>query len=279
MNVEYIYDVSRFLDSLRRLTGVHVLWKKASGAAEAALPEYQKLHCNDFCRLVKKSRMRCRRCSLNDCVIVREKAEKLKRPFLNRCHAGVYELIVPLFIDGIYDSAFFFGPFRKNKSETAAAFLNSEFGRLKIVSREELGDVEKMLSSFQSFVAEKRKNLAVSRFSEKTPDLRIQKALEYMESHFKAAVTAEDLAVTCGLSVSRFIHLFREECKVSFSEYLADRRMQEAEVLLAETEMKIHDVAEACGYHDQCYFGLVFRKRTGMSPGRYRKISANYGNV
>lgn len=279
MNDEYIYDVSRFLDSLRTLAGVHALWKKASGGAEAALPEYQKLHCNDFCRLVKKVRVRCRRCSLNDCVIVREKAEKLKRPFLNKCHAGVYELIVPLFVEGIYDSAFFWGPFRRGKADSAAPFLRHESGKLKVISKEELESVEKMLSSFQRFVCENIKGIAVRNAGEKTADLRIRNALGYIERRFRTAVTAEELAGICGLSVSRFIHLFKEECQVSFSEYLADRRMQEAELLLAETEMKINDVAEACGYHDQCYFGLVFRRRTGMSPGRYRKLNANYGSV
>ena len=279
MNDDYVHDVSFFLDSVRELTGVHTLWKKASGGAETALPEYQRLHCNDFCKLVKKVRRRTRDCSLNDCVSIREKAEKFKAPFLNKCHAGVYELIVPVFIEGVYDSAFFFGPFRRNKTEVVAAFLRSEFRKLKVISRKEENSVEKMLSSFLCFVRENTKSFAIRNASEKSADARIQKALEYIDRHFKSAILADDIAGICGLSTSRFIHLFKEECGVSFSEYLIDRRMQEAELLLSETEMKINDIAEACGYHDQCYFGLVFRKKTGLSPGLYRKRNAKPGGV
>jgi len=279
MSDNYIYDVSVFLDSARELTGVHTLWKKASGGAETALPEYQRLHCNDFCKLVKKAGRRTRNCSLNDCVIIREKAEKFKAPFLNKCHAGAYELIVPIFVDGVYDSAFFFGPFRKNKTETAAASLSSEFRKLKVISRKEENSVKKMLSSFLCFVQEKKKSLAARIASEKSADPRIQKALEYIDRHFKSGIFADEIAEYCKLSTSRFIHLFKEECSISFSAYLANKRIQEAKLFLAGTEMKIYDIAEACGYHDQCYFGLVFKKKTGLSPGRYRKRNAKPGGV
>jgi YesN/AraC family two-component response regulator len=59
---------------------------------------------------------------------------------------------------------------------------------------------------------------------------------------------------------------------------LKTRRIDEAKRMLVETDMKICDVASYCGYAGQAYFGLVFKKTSGMSPASYRKKSKGISN-
>ncbi|NQY32805.1 MAG: helix-turn-helix transcriptional regulator, partial [Coraliomargarita sp.] len=47
--------------------------------------------------------------------------------------------------------------------------------------------------------------------------------------------------------------------------------IQRARQLLAETNLSMQEIAEACGYTSYTYLGNVFKKETGISPGRYRK--------
>ena len=37
-----------------------------------------------------------------------------------------------------------------------------------------------------------------------------------------------------------------------------------------ELDLPMQDVAEACGYASYTYLGHIFKKETGISPGRYR---------
>ena len=53
--------------------------------------------------------------------------------------------------------------------------------------------------------------------------------------------------------------------------YIQSRRLDQAKVLLRETEMPISKVAETVGYDNISYFSKLFRQKVGCQPGEYRK--------
>lgn len=272
---KHIALISGLLDAVSNLTGFSVVWKSANGkAADASLPLRQSLHCNPFCRKIKADEKRIRKCSHNDCVSIVRKAEKLRKPFLNKCHAGVTELIAPLFIDGALDSLIYIGPFRRGRKECIFGF--SEYDRLVEYDCRKIEAVKKIIPSLSHFILEKRESFIRSEISEKVVNIKIQTAIGFINSNYRKTFSASDVAEFCGLSVSRFVHLFKEECGIGFADFLRVRRIDEAKKILEAADMKIYDVASRCGFSGQCYFGLVFRKQTGMSPLRYRK---KYGKI
>ena len=64
--------------------------------------------------------------------------------------------------------------------------------------------------------------------------------------------------------------LFHRHQRVSFSQYLTDRRMALAKTLLQDFTMNVTEVARRSGYDDPGYFGRLFKKRTGMTPRDWR---------
>lgn len=267
---KHVFEISGILDAISDLTGLPAVWKSSSGnTADASLPPHQSLHCNPFCRKVKTHEKLIKKCSGNDCVSVMKKAEKLRRPFLNRCHAGVTELIVPVFMNDALDSVIYIGPFRRGKAESAFDFW--EYDRLVKYDRRKIEAVKNILFSLSRFILEGKEKLIRSEISEKVKNTKIQMALGYINSNYRKAFQVSDVVEFCGLSVSRFVHLFKDECGIGFSDFLRERRMEEAKKLLEATDMKIYDVASRCGFSGQCYFGLVFRKQTGLSPLGYRR--------
>lgn len=53
-------------------------------------------------------------------------------------------------------------------------------------------------------------------------------------------------------------------------------RIKEAEKLLINSPDKIYKIAESVGFRDSHYFGIVFKKITGLSPSEYRdKVRLN----
>ena len=58
---------------------------------------------------------------------------------------------------------------------------------------------------------------------------------------------------------------------ITYVDFLTRLRIFHARVLLLDhPEMKVADVAARCGFASASYFGMVFKKDVGVSPGMYR---------
>lgn len=53
--------------------------------------------------------------------------------------------------------------------------------------------------------------------------------------------------------------------------------MHHAMELLSTTSMKVAAVARRVGFEDVGYFGKVFRKYTGITPGQYEQVTYQLG--
>ena len=270
MDDKYIRAVSELMTAVTTLTGLPVIWKDANGRAEPALPPGQSLHCNPFCVKVKAAAERSQRCSRNDTVTIEELANSKRRPFIHRCHAGVDELITPIFVEGVYAGAFFLGPFRRRNAVCVYTSCRKEFAGLPEYRSAQVAAAGRILRLLEFTAGQYRQTLALRKSVEDESCRRLRPALEYIDRHFRNPLTASAAAAVCHLSLSRFIHLFKEKCGIGFSEYLRRRRMEEAKQLLTGTEMKIGDVAFRCGFQNQSYFGMVFLRHSGHTPAAYR---------
>ena len=74
-----------------------------------------------------------------------------------------------------------------------------------------------------------------------------------------------------GYSADYLGRIFSRAVGISFSEYLANARVNKAKFLLSSTALSVEGVAEALGYYDTCYFVRQFKRITGTSPGKYKK--------
>lgn len=57
--------------------------------------------------------------------------------------------------------------------------------------------------------------------------------------------------------------------------YIQQRRLDQAKMLLRETELPVGKVAEAVGYGNISYFSKLFRQKVGCQPGEYRRYGEN----
>ena len=91
--------------------------------------------------------------------------------------------------------------------------------------------------------------------------------VQYMEEHFCEADL--DIGAVCrALYVSRSTlqRAFLGRFGVTPQQYLVGLRTEYALELLAAGNMKIKEVAAACGFSDEKYFSVVFKKTYGFSP-------------
>lgn len=94
-----------------------------------------------------------------------------------------------------------------------------------------------------------------------------------MEHSFALEYNANYFADMLNISVSRFNHLFRECVGQSPYAYYLNLRIENAVNLLENTEIKIKEIAEKCGFEDPLYFAQVFKRIKGLTPSEYRKLN------
>lgn len=99
----------------------------------------------------------------------------------------------------------------------------------------------------------------------------IYKAVDYIKHNYMRKITLEDVASHVYLSPSYFSKIFKEEMKVNFNTYLNYIRIEISRKLLLDDSIDLVDLSNLVGFEDQSYFSKVFKKVTGVSPGRYRE--------
>ena len=98
----------------------------------------------------------------------------------------------------------------------------------------------------------------------------IRKALRYIAANYTQKLTLQHVAEEVGISPNHFSTLFHKTVGVSFREYLSQIRVEGSKQLLLYTDYSLADIAAAMGFPDQSNFSKVFKRITGISPGKYR---------
>jgi len=123
----------------------------------------------------------------------------------------------------------------------------------------------KVTDILENFIAK------VSSTKDKKRKVRIREICGYIEQNFTKKITAAEAAKVGGLSVSRVLHLIKEETGLSLSEYVKKLRIDYGKYLLLNTDISLADVAIEAGFFDQSHFSKTFKKIERMTPFHFRR--------
>jgi len=101
---------------------------------------------------------------------------------------------------------------------------------------------------------------------------KINEAVTFITTHYNTEINIQDLAASCNLSQSRFIHLFKKQTGMAPHAYQQMLRIKNSMTLLTSTNLNISEISRMSGYPDPLYFSRIFRKQTAMSPRQYRQM-------
>jgi AraC family transcriptional regulator len=99
---------------------------------------------------------------------------------------------------------------------------------------------------------------------------RLRKIKELVQEKLEEDLSLEEMARTVGLSAAHFSQVFRNTTGQTPHQCLLWYRVQRAKEMLRSAEMRVLDVAIACGFKTQQHFARVFREMCGASPTEYR---------
>jgi AraC-like DNA-binding protein len=111
--------------------------------------------------------------------------------------------------------------------------------------------------------------------SEKTRSAGRRDALlrvtRYIRENLTRDLNLTEAAATAFLSPNYLAHLLKNEVGKTFTDLVTERRMERAQELLANTTMRVAEVAHASGFPDEGYFTRRFRQWFGTTPRQYRE--------
>lgn len=104
---------------------------------------------------------------------------------------------------------------------------------------------------------------------QKVEDL-VRHITAYLDQNYTKTVTLAEISRELNISVSHLSHLFKRETGLAPMQYVIYRRIGEAQSLLMDTDLPVHEIEESLGFGSSCHLSAMFKKYVGISPMEYR---------
>jgi len=114
-----------------------------------------------------------------------------------------------------------------------------------------------------------------ARRTEKTQKLPADSAVvarvcKYVQSHLHERILATDISENLHINNAYLCRHFKQKTGKALSEYITERKVQEAKRLLEYTDFSLVEISACLGFTSQQYFHTVFKKYGGITPKEYR---------
>jgi AraC-like DNA-binding protein len=93
----------------------------------------------------------------------------------------------------------------------------------------------------------------------------------YIEEHLYEPLSLSDLALRGGFSMYYFARRFKELTGLSPKQYILNKRLERAHLLLSQGTLTVSDIAYQTGFTDQSHLVRYFKKMWGMTPTALRQ--------
>lgn len=109
----------------------------------------------------------------------------------------------------------------------------------------------------------------------KHEDAAVAMAQQWIAEHYASPNPVTRMASQSGLAERTFKRRFKAATGYAPVDYVQALRVEEAKQMLETTSDPVEAVAAEVGYEDPAFFRRLFKRRTGVSPARYRQRFQN----
>lgn len=99
---------------------------------------------------------------------------------------------------------------------------------------------------------------------------RLHYAKDYIDSCYANEISLDDLAAVTFMNPAHFLRQFRKYFHATPYQYLVQKRINVAAIMLKETFLPVTDICNEVGYSDLSSFIKLFKKYYTLSPEAYR---------
>jgi AraC family transcriptional regulator len=100
---------------------------------------------------------------------------------------------------------------------------------------------------------------------------RLRRIRELVHAKMGDDLSLDEMAQSIGLSTAHFARMFRKSTGETPHQFVLRQRVERAKAMLRVPDVRVLDVAVACGFTTQQHFAQVFRDVCGVNPTKYRQ--------
>jgi AraC-like DNA-binding protein/ligand-binding sensor protein len=228
-----------------------------------------------FCRLIQNRLFSPAKCIALD-EQMRMECARRKEPFSYRCHAGIDEALVPIYVDNNLVGFAMIGQFRTTseisgsllrtwRKECGGTELEDAFRALPYYSPSKVKDILTLFSVMMDYA-----------IAEEIVTLRgnfiINKIMSHIEQHIDRNVTLQEAAKVADKSTSTVSHTFKSMTGRTFKQNMLNAKFDKAdEYFRIAPGLSVKEVAEKVGFDDPFYFSRIYKNYRKISPSQFQK--------
>ena len=278
--------ITEFINSIRELSGVGLCYYDLETFFNYDLDGVRsnKGHYCEFCDRARSLLNGRNLCHESDRVRAVALANEYKAPFFFECHMGMRELIVPLIHLDKLVGIIFVGQCRIENEDMIKTVLQSaqrlggdadEFTRLYLalptVDKNVLITVGNALSLYFEAMMQKNDVLRINGEEEISQADLSERMRNYIDINYYRNITPTSVAERYFVNSSYASRIFSKNVGITMNEYINQRRIERAKLLLASTSIPIGSISINVGFSDANYCARVFKRITGVTPREYRE--------
>ena len=110
----------------------------------------------------------------------------------------------------------------------------------------------------------------VKKFYYKISDSLIKDIVSFVEESYTDGDVFKKAVGLSGMGTASFSRYFKNRTEKTFSQYLNEVRINNAQKMLINTNLDISEICSCCGYNSLSYFSRQFKQKNGIGPHNFR---------
>ena len=238
---------------------------------------------NPLCRILSESAPGC-----VSCLTVQESLESqaVLKPKSVRCFVGLCDSAVPVRVGDELIGYLHTGQIllhEPNREEFEQAVqqllvwgaevdlraLEAAYFNTQVFEPEQYDSMLRLLAMFAEHLAVISNSIEI-KDQEDEPKL-VSQAKCYIQEHYSERISLDEAAQAVNASTRHFCKVFKASTGMTFTDYLARVRVEQAKLLLGNPHLRVSEIAFETGFESISQFNRSFKRITGHSPTQFRE--------
>lgn len=147
--------------------------------------------------------------------------------------------------------------------------------RSELLLKEDLLSEDVIVSSVTLMMCDVIRRLGITVSDNKKPNKLVVEVQRFIQENYKYPIMISDIAENFFISKYYLSHIFKEQTGMSPKSFLTLTRVTKAYNMLHDSDARISEIAEICGFSNANEMINKFKLQYGRSPSQFRKQLIN----
>lgn len=234
---------------------------------------------DSFCSVIHQNQAATNACFQSDIRAFRI-AKETKEIYSYTCPFGFFSIIIPILNDNTVIGYLFSGGAIKKAPnatalpcEKAASFFSDPtiLQKLQSILKGTPSLTPEQSFSYTNIMVVLAAHIGANNLLPISEETIGTATKNYIKNNLHTKITLGEISLKLHCSKVTLTENFRKEFGVTIVQYINEKRMEAARIMLQNSDASITTIAEECGFSGMEYFSIFFKKKYGMSPSAWRK--------